>query len=254
MPSEQGSPPIQIDQNMPVDRGEAHLETDDQKSPTGNGFDRPKQKESGTHWRGVVRDVFTFTLMQHSARVTEVETRKKLAGPFIRDWLNSASSPFVEPNWSDGGKFFTNYIAHPMQGSVYGYIYSRNNPSAWGLEPGLTREYGVHLAKATAVSAAASFQFEIGPFSESSIGNVGMAPDRYKMAWVDLVVTPTLGTAWMVGEDLLDRYVIERLEGKIGSNSLRNTIRILLNPTRSFANVVGFERPWARHRELDVRK
>jgi hypothetical protein len=199
---------------------------------------------SGVKWRNVVGETLFFTFLQHSARTAIVE------GPWLRDWFDAASSPFRDPTWSDKGKFFTNYIAHPMQGSVYGYIYARNAPSAATLAPGFSRKYFAHLSKASAWSAIASLQFEIGPFSEASMGNVGMAPDRVKMAWVDIVVTPILGTAWMAGEDALDYHLIRRLDRKIGNSVLRHTVRILLNPTRSFSNLVGFERPWKRYRDF----
>jgi hypothetical protein len=34
------------------------------------------------------------------------------------------------------------------------------------------------------------------------------------MAYVDLVVTPVAGTGWLVGEDMLDHFLIRRLEDK----------------------------------------
>jgi hypothetical protein len=66
------------------------------------------------------------------------------------------------------------------------------------------------------------------------------------MAYVDLVVTPVAGTGWLVGEDMLDRYLIRRLEDKIGNRKLRILIRTFLNPTRSFANVLRGHWPWYR--------
>ena len=74
-----------------------------------------------------------------------------------------------------------------------------------------------------------------------------MSPHRYKMAWVDIVVTPALGAVWMAGEDALDRYVIERLERKINNTAFKILSRSFLNPTRSMTNVVAAERPWKRH-------
>jgi hypothetical protein len=66
------------------------------------------------------------------------------------------------------------------------------------------------------------------------------------MAWVDFVITPTVGVAWMAGEDALDRYVIRKLERRIDSATGRAVIRVLLNPTRSMANLVAGQRPWTR--------
>jgi hypothetical protein len=132
-----------------------------------------------------------------------------------------------------------------MAGSTYAYIFRQNDPSAVRMEFG-GRGYAGHLAKAMGVAALSSAQWEIGPFSESSLENVGRPPDRYKMAWVDFVITPTVGVAWMAGEDALDRYVIKRLERTIDSATGRAVIRVLLNPTRSMANLVAGQKPWTR--------
>jgi hypothetical protein len=204
-------------------------------------------KEASVQWGRVVGQILSFTAVQHGVRLTERKTRRELDGPWFRDWVNSASSLFIEPTWSDGGGLFTNYVAHPMAGSVYAYIYRQNDPSDLRMVFGSGGGYVAHLAKSSTVSALSSLHFEIGPFSESSLGNVGMPPHRYKMAWVDVVVTPALGAVWMAGEDALDHYVIERLERKINNTACKILMRIFLNPTRSMANVVAAERPWKRH-------
>ena len=103
------------------------------------------------------------------------------------------------------------------------------------------------LVRASAFSAALSAQFELGPLSEASIGNVGLHDPR-KMAWVDLVVTPTLGTAWMVGEDLLAQRVLARLDSK--NVVLRNAMRTVLNLSRSGANLSRGKLPWYRDRDI----
>ena len=87
-------------------------------------------------------------------------------------------------------------------------------------EPG----YGGMVARAMIFSAAVSAQFELGPVSEASIGNVGMR-NATKMAWVDLVITPVLGTAWMVGEDVIDERILKRMDG--ANTVLRNTAPVL---------------------------
>ena len=48
---------------------------------------------------------------------------------------------------------------------------------------------GAARARATAWAAVYSFQFELGPFSEASIGNVGLRANT--AGSVDHVVTPT---------------------------------------------------------------
>ena len=209
---------------------------------------RPQPHDTGVRWGRIVRQTLSFQTIQHIVVLTESQkARGALRGPWVRDWFQSAASPFVEPHWSDGGRFFVDYIAHPMAGSVYGNIYRQNDPSVVRMEFGKSKGYVAHLAKASGIAALSSLQWEIGPLSEASVENVGKPPDRYKMAWVDIVITPTLGVAWMAGEDALDRFVIEKLERKIENAAGRVFIRILLNPTRSMASLMAGQKPWKRH-------
>jgi hypothetical protein len=201
--------------------------------------------DTSVRWGRIARQTLFVQAIQQSFLMTEQRARHALGGPFFTDWFQSAASPFVEPHWSDGGTFLVNYIGHPMAGSTYAYVFRQNDPSAMQMEFGKTG-YGAHLAKAMGIAAISSAQWEIGPFSEASLENVGKPPDRYKMAWIDFVVTPTLGVAWMAGEDALDRYVIQRFERRIDSATGRAVIRVLMNPTRSLANVVAGQKPWAR--------
>ena len=207
----------------------------------------PQVNDTDVRWGSIIRQTLSFHAIQHAFLLTEQKARRELRGPWFRDWFQSAASPFVEPHWSDGGSFLVNYIAHPMGGSVYAYIYRQNDPSGMRMEFGGSKGYVAHLAKASGIAALSSLQWEIGPFSEASLENRGKPPDRYKMAWVDVVITPTLGVAWMAGEDALDRYVIERLERKIDNAAGRVLIRMLLNPTRSMASLMAGQKPWKRH-------
>jgi hypothetical protein len=199
----------------------------------------------GVRWGRVVRQTLTFQAIQHSFYMTQPKSRLGLKGPWVHDWFESAASPFIEPHWSDGGSFLINNIGHPMGGSTYAYLFRQNDPSAQGIEFG-QKGYGTHLAKAMGMAALWSAQWEIGPFSEASLENVGKPPDRHKMAWVDFVITPTVGVAWMAGEDALDRYVVRKLERKIDSAAGKAAIRILMNPTRSMSNLVAGQKPWKR--------
>ncbi|MBM3794554.1 MAG: hypothetical protein FJW31_10895 [Acidobacteria bacterium] len=113
---------------------------------------------------------------------------------------------------------------------------------------GMNRQYWKSRLKATAFSAAYSMQFEFGPVSESSIGNVGI--DGKEHGKVDLVVTPTLGLAWQVTEDALGRFVVAKVERRFKNRVARLALRSALNPSRSFANALRFKVPWHR----DVRE
>jgi len=98
--------------------------------------------------------------------------------------------------------------------------------------------------KIMVLSFLSGLQFEIGPLSEASIGNVGMNPKA--QGYVDIVVTPVLGTAWMLGEDALDKFLVKKFEEKVHNTVARAIVRIGLNPTRSMANLSRFQKPWYR--------
>jgi len=95
----------------------------------------------------------------------------------------------------------------------------------------------------SAAAAIYSAQFELGPMSEASIGNVGLKAGT--MAYVDLVMTPVLGLGMIVAEDAIDRFVIAKAEGRLSRNQTR-LLRSLLNPNRSVANLIRFQVPWKR--------
>ena len=99
----------------------------------------------------------------------------------------------------------------------------------------LDRRYWATRARAMAWSAVYSIQFEIGPLSEASIGNVGMRPET--TGWVDHVITPTGAFGLIVAEDALDRFLVKWIESRTTNRFLRGTVRLLFNPGRTH--------PWA---------
>ena len=67
-----------------------------------------------------------------------------------------------------------------------------------------------------------------------------------KMGHVDLVITLTLGTVWVIGEDAVDLYLVRFIERKTQSPTWRAIARSVLNPMRTAANVLRFKYPWYR--------
>lgn len=191
---------------------------------------------------GTVRASIRLTGVQHALRVAlEQKTRTELTGHFFGDYRRAIRAP---RQWGDGDSTLTNYVGHPVQGAASGFIWLTHDPAApLGLSP--TRDYWASRLRATAWAAGYSVQFEVGPFSEASIGNVGLRPDT--VGWVDHVITPAGGFVVMVGEDALDRFVISPLERRLSSTALKAAIRILLNPSRASANIAALRSPW--HRE-----
>jgi hypothetical protein len=196
-------------------------------------------------WRAAVEQSLLFLAVQHGYALTQPKTRRDLHGPFFKDYWRSVRSLH---GWADGGKFFTNYVAHPMQGSLMGFVQVQNDPKGSRLRLGRSGDYWRSRMKALAWSAAWSTQFEVGPLSQASLGNVGL---HGKQTYVDLVMTPTAGLGLLLAEDALDKYVIERLERRSGSALVRILSRMALNPTRTAANLLRFKKPW--HRDAGLR-
>ncbi|HEY2821759.1 MAG TPA: hypothetical protein VGJ06_12020 [Candidatus Acidoferrum sp.] len=204
-------------------------------------FDVPDNR--GIEWSGLLLDSTKFLLFQHSFRLaTEVDTRRGLRGPFLQNYVDSVKNIH---GWNDGDPFFVNYIDHPMEGSVAGYLEVAHDPRYRHAQFGRSSQYWKSRLRATAFSAAYSLQFEIGPFSEASIG--GIQRVNFKTGVVDWVITPTVGLAWMIGEDALDKLFIQRFEVRTHNHVERLLLRSVFNPTRSLANMLEGKVPW--HRE-----
>jgi hypothetical protein len=187
----------------------------------------------GIDWRPVLSESLLFLTAQHLTRFTEDRTASRLGGPFLKDWFDSVHSL---NRFGDGGKVTTNWVAHPMMGSVTTHILGQNDPEYLANKIGSGNAYWRAKGKQFLFATAYSIQFEIGPLSESSLGNIHQAS-------IDLWLTSTLGTVWSVGEDLAAQRVLRPLRAK--HPIWANTLTVLLNPTRAFANVMAFKRPWA---------
>jgi hypothetical protein len=213
-----------------------------------NAVDQAGEKLPGDHsfhWSTAIKQSLLFLGVQHGYALTQPKTRRDLKGPFFKDYVRSVKSLH---GWEDGGRFFTNYVAHPMQGSLFGFIQIQNDPKGRNLSFDNSNAYWRSRLKALAWSAAWSTQFEIGPLSQASIGNVGL---HGKQTFVDLVVTPIGGFGWMVLEDFVDKNIIHKIERRSSRNFyIKLASRTFLNPSRSAANLLRFKTPWYRDRAL----
>lgn len=197
------------------------------------------QKAKRFRWKPAIIESLTFLAIEHGVRLHEQKTRAGLKGPLFRDWGTSVQGV---SGWGDGDNWLTNYVAHPMEGAVAGYIQIQNDPRGQGLEFGRSKQYWYSRLKAFARAAGYSTQFEIGPISEASIGNVGMI--KGTAGFVDLIVTPLAGLGLIVAEDALDRFVLRKLEARTTSRWKLSVCRIIFNPDRSFAGVLRGRFPW----------
>jgi hypothetical protein len=236
-------PPIErfIPENAPL-RPPEPLEAERDEPPAA----LPEGGGDKFHWKPALMQSTLFLAIQHGARMSQKKTRHGLGGPFFREWAESVKGL---RSWDDDGLFVTNYIAHPLQGSLTGRIFINNSEKAKRQEFGRSKQYWEGRFKAMAWSAFWSTQFELGPFSEASIGNVGMQPTKFygKMGWNDLIVTPIMGTGALVGEDMIEKYVLKGwLERKLTSRTRIKIWRTFLTPTTSFANLLAGKKPWKR--------
>jgi len=199
---------------------------------------------------GTFVDSFKLLAIEHGLRVSfQTKTRDELGGPFWRDYRSSVRVP---DRWEDGDSWMVNYIGHPIHGAAAGYIWLEH---AGERHPDITlaRAYWASRAQATAWAAIYSVQFEFGPLSEASIGNVGMRAET--SGWVDHVVTPAGSLALMVAEDALDRFFVKWVEGHTRNRFFRAALRMTFNPSRTFSNTTTGHLPWYREgRPLDWRR
>ena len=237
------------------------------------------QEKSGIHWGPLVGEELLYISVKNVFRLYQNKTRSDVGGPFLDDWGYILRHINID-QWSDGGKWFTNDVGHPLDGSISAFIYRRNDDNTRSLRLDFhNREYRKGILKAFLIAALVSTESEIGPLSEATIGHVGLKAAWWlrssdgrlegpvpqdviglnaltKSPWwvrgnngtglTDFIMTPFGGTAVMVGEDAVDKYVIERLERHVHNRYLVATMRCFMNPTRSAANFFSFATPWHR--------
>ena len=205
-----------------------------------------KPEANGFRWGSAAGQSMFFLGVMHGLRLAfDPGSRDGMRGPFFKDYFNTVKRL---QGWGDGNPFVVNYVGHAMEGAISGYIQIQNDPKG-NQELSMRRTYWSSRLKAMGWAALFSTQFELGPISEASLGNVGLKPRRQAknpMAWVDIVVTPTVGTAWLVGEDILDHYLVRRVENNSSSRLLRRLARSFFNPSRSLSNMLRLKVPWYR--------
>jgi hypothetical protein len=221
------------------------------------------------HWKGLLLQSFSFDMLQNVTRVVTANQKDRhllLNKPFWSDYWASLSQ-FNMRRWNDGDSFKVNYIGHPMQGAIAGYIEVQNDPRGRGMTISRDRRYWNSRFRAFLWETAYSTQWEIAPIGETAIFNQGgftypigckkkhdlacEATAKYtnNTGWVDFIITPTVGTLWLIGEDMIDRYVSDPLVRSHPKTFGYKVIRSSLNPPRSLANMLRGRYPWYRDYE-----
>jgi hypothetical protein len=190
---------------------------------------------------GAFGDSMKLLLIEHAIRIAaQDKTRQELGGPFWSDYRRSLRIP---RQWEDSDAWWVNYIGHPIHGAAAGYIWLDHDPRA-PVEISLARRYWATRAQTAGWITLYSLQFEFGPLSEASIGNVGMRPQT--TGWVDHVVTPVGAFGLLVAEDALDRFFVKWIEARTTNRVARASLRLIFNPARTLSNGVGGHLPWYR--------
>jgi len=184
-------------------------------------------------------------------------------GPYWHNYIESMKQWNMR-RWNDGDDFLVDYIGHPMQGAVSGFIEIQNSPRDKYLRLSNSSEYWRSRFHAMLWATVFSTQQKIGPLGEAALGSAGgwtyplhcPAPcKRYvpgvtkytnNTGWTDFITTPTIGTLWTVFEDFLDKEVSDRLEDHLPGVLPAKIIRGSLNPTRTMANFIRGKNPWYR--------
>lgn len=198
-------------------------------------------RTGSTDWSQVIGNSVRLASLEHMTRLMlQPDTRRALSGPFIADYRRSLKRP---EGWNDGNPWAVNYIGHPIHGAAAGFVWlSAQREKAVPLE--FSRRFWASRGGAALWAAAYSVQFEWGPFSEASIGNVGMQPGT--TGWVDHVMTPVGALGMMVLEDWVDHTLILKIERATGNRFVRAAARIGLNPSRSMSAMAQGQMPWTR--------
>jgi hypothetical protein len=207
--------------------------------PQGDASDIPSGPST---FRGALADSLRLLMIEHSIRVAfQDKTRRELGGPFFRDYARSIKMP---DTWEDGDGWAVNYVGHPIHGAAAGFVWLDHEDGAHDPDLGFSRAYWSSRRRAVTWAAVYSLQFEFGPVSEASIGNVGL--HRGTTGWVDHVVTPAGALGFIVAEDTLDRYLIRRVENWTTNRFFRAAARMVFNPSRTMSNAAQGRLPWYR--------
>jgi hypothetical protein len=221
------------------------------------------------HWKGLILQSVAFSALENGVRIMTADQDDRhilLNKPFWSDYFASLQQ-FNMRRWNDGDSFLVNYIGHPLQGAVSGYIEIQNDPRGRELQISSNPQYWKSIFRSLLWSTVYSTQSEIGPMGEAAIFNEGgftypiHCPDKNKYAcpptskytnntgWVDFIITPTVGTLWILGEDTLDRYVTNPLVQRHPNAFGYKMLRAGLSPARSLANILRGHYPWFRDYE-----
>ncbi len=220
------------------------------------------------HWKGLILQSVEFSALENGVRIMTANQSDRhilLNKPFWSDYWASLGQ-FNMRRWNDGDSIPVNYIGHPLEGAISGYIEVQNDPGGHDLKFSSDRHYWNSRFRAFLWATAYSTQSEIGPMGEAAIFNEGgftypigckhhdpvcEATAKYtnNTGWVDFIITPVVGTLLLVGEDAIDHYITDPLVEHHHHALPYEFVRAGANPPRSLANILRGHMPYYRDYE-----
>jgi len=203
-------------------------------------------------WGPLLGEALLFATSENVVRACcQVDTAPEFKGVLLSDYFKSTANIH---GWDDWDPIRVQYVGHSWEGAVSERLEIQNDPLGKYREIG-TPGYGKSVLRAFLFAVAYGTALKIGPYGEAMIGNVGL-PNEYrkrplpkgadygKMAWSEFFINPIGGTLWVTTEDLIDRYVIRKEERAETNLRLLRLSQTFLLPSRSFANILRFKKPW----------
>lgn len=237
--------------------------SDDRTHKQSGNLENPPTTER-YHWKGLLLQSFAFISIETTYRLFTDSYMRELTAtaPYWRDY--GISMQHWDMNrWSDGDDFLVDDIGHPMQGAVAGFIEIQNNPRDRDLRIGTSSAYWKSRFVAMMWATVYSTQQKIGPMGEAALGSAGgytyplhcpfpcTTPGveyTNNTGWTDFIITPVVGTLWIVGEDFVDRFISDRVQGD-STRLFPKIFRGAMNPSRTMANALRWKNPWYRDYE-----
>jgi hypothetical protein len=180
-----------------------------------------------------------LTFYEHVMRIATQEfTRQQLEGKFWPDYFDSVHVP---DQWGDKDHWQVNYIGHAISGGAFARIWIEQRER----KATTASQYMKGMGRALIYTTIFSIQYEVGPMSEASIGNVGLNPDD--LGWSDYVWTSIGGILWTMAEDAADKYVLTYIDKHVPFVMAKAAARMILNPSRMLANIGMNRTPWSRY-------
>lgn len=211
---------------------------------------RSEAPQPSIAWGDLFKHELLFLATMHSFRIaTEPSTREALGNSFFGGYFAGLEAMH---GWSDGDGYYETYLGHPIQGAVSGYMWIHHDLHYRVVQFGKSRDYWMSRLRAYGWSWVESEQFKIGLVSEATIGQIPRYCCGY--GFNDHIMTNNGGMVWIVGGDILDRYIVRRIEDHTTSVPLRLIARVALAPPLGMANLMDINYPWHRENRPGVRK